>query len=158
MFVGQSAACFGMQDFQKLKVWEKAHRLARDVYRSSEGFPKRDGVALTTQLRRAALSIPANIAEGAGKTGNAEFRRCLDIALGSAAETHYHPMNARDIGLLENTTYDDLSDRVVEVRRMLSGLIKRVRLATSDQSPPSVPTAPRSPGRKQQRPTKPSVS
>jgi four helix bundle protein len=133
-----------MQDFQKLKVWEKAHRLAVDIYRSSEGFPKRDGVALTTQLRRAALSVPANIAEGAGKTGNHEFRRFLDIALGSAAETHYHLMAARDIGLLQNDTYDELSSRVVEVRKMLSGLIKRVRLATTDQSTPSVPKAPRS--------------
>jgi four helix bundle protein len=149
-----------MQDYQKLKVWEKAHRLAMDVYRSSEGFPKRDGVALTAQLRRAAFSIPANIAEGAGKSGNTEFRRFLDIALGSAAETHYHLMAARDIGILENHTYDDLSSRVVEVRKMLSGLIKRVRLSTAEQpqSTPSVPTAPRSPDRKHQQPTKPSVS
>jgi four helix bundle protein len=147
-----------MQDYQRLKVWEKAHLLAMDVYRLSEGFPKRDGVALTTQLRRAALSVPANIAEGAGKSGNAEFRRFLDIALGSAAETHYHLMAARDIGLLTNQTYDELSSRIVEVRKMLSGLIKRVRLATPDHSTQSVPTAPRSPDRKQQRTTKPSVS
>ena len=132
-----------MQDYQKLKVWEKAHRLAMDVHRSSKRFPKRDGVALTTQLRRAALSIPTNIAEGAGKSGNVEFRRFLDIALGSAAETHYHLMAARELGLLENDAYDDLSTRVVEVRRMLSGLIKRVRLSTPDPPTQSVPTAPR---------------
>ena len=130
-----------MQDFHKLKVWEKAHRLAMDVYRSSERFPKRDGVALTTQLRRAALSVPANIAEGAGKAGNSEFRRFLEIALGSAAETHYHLLAARDIGVLENRKYDELSAQIVEVRKMLSGLIKRVRSATNEQSPPSVPKA-----------------
>src|SRR5688572_22375755 len=144
MTVRPADVCFGMQDYQKLKVWEKAHRLAMDVYRLSESFPPRDGVALTRQLRRAALSIPANIAEGAGKSGNAEFRRFLDIALGSAAETHYHLMAARDIGVLDTSTYDQLSARVVEVRRMLSGLIRRVRLSTPDQSTPSVPTAPRS--------------
>ena len=131
-----------MQDFHKLKVWEKAHLLAIDVYRLSEGFPKRDGVALTTQLRRAALSVPANIAEGAGKGGNGEFRRFLDIAMGSAAETHYHLLVARDIGLLENSAYDQLASRITEVRRMLAGLIKRVKLAKAEQFPPSVPNAP----------------
>src|SRR6478609_6007194 len=79
-----------MQDFHKLKVWEKAHALAIDVHRVVGAFPRIEGVALIGQLRRAALSIPANIAEGAGKQGNAEFRRFLHMALGSAVETDYH--------------------------------------------------------------------
>ena len=131
-----------MQDYHRLKVWEKAHLLAIDVYRLSEGFPKRDGVALTTQLRRAALSVPANIAEGAGKSGGKEFCRFLDIALGSAAEAHYHLLVARDLGLLENATYDQLATRITEIRRMLVGLLKRVKLANAPPSPPPVPTAP----------------
>ena len=124
-----------MQDYHKLKVWEKAHLLAIDVYRLSEGFPRRDGVALTTQLRRAALSIPTNIAEGAGKPGSNDFRRFLDIALGSASETHYQLLVARDLNLIENEVYDDLSTRVTEVRRMLVGLLKRVKLSASHSSP-----------------------
>ena len=124
-----------MQDYHKLKVWEKAHLLAMDVYRLSEGFPRRDGVALTTQLRRAALSIPTNIAEGAGKSGTNDFRRFLDIALGSASETHYQLLVARDLNLIENEVYDDLSTRVTEVRRMLVGLLKRVKLSASHSSP-----------------------
>ena len=124
-----------MQDYHKLKVWEKAHLLAIDVYRLSEGFPRRDGVALTTQLRRAALSIPTNIAEGAGKSGTNDFRRFLDIALGSASETHYQLLVARDLNLIENEVYDDLSTRVTEVRRMLVGLLKRVKLSASHSSP-----------------------
>ena len=123
-----------MQDYHKLKVWEKAHLLAIDVYRLSEGFPRRDGVALTTQLRRAALSIPTNIAEGAGKSGTNDFRRFLDIALGSASETHYQLLVARDLNLIENEVYDDLSSRVVEVRRMLVGLLKRVKLGASQSN------------------------
>jgi four helix bundle protein len=116
-----------MQDFHRLKVWHKAHRLAIDVYRLSEEFPRRDGVALTSQLRRAALSVPTNIAEGAGKLSNAEFRRFLEIALGSASEMLYHLLVARDIGLIEAARHEEFSSRAVEIRRMLSGLIERVR-------------------------------
>lgn len=115
-----------MQDFHKLKVWEKSHVLAIDVHRIAGTFPRREGVGLMGQLRRAVLSIPANIAEGAGKQGNAEFRRFLHIALGSAVETDYHLLAARDLGLLEPGTYEDLSARTLEVRRMLGALIKKV--------------------------------
>jgi four helix bundle protein len=118
-----------MQDFHKLKVWEKAHALAIDVHRVVGTFPRMEGVALIGQLRRAALSIPANIAEGAGKQGNAEFRRFLHMALGSAVETDYHLLAARDLGLLEPHTYEGLSARTLEVRRMLGALIKKVTTA-----------------------------
>jgi len=116
----------GMQDYHKLKVWSKSHALAMDVYRIAGGFPRVEGIALTGQLRRAALSIPANIAEGSGKSGNTEFRRFLNIALGSAVETDYHLLAARDLGLLEAALYEDLSARTMEVRRMLGGLTKKV--------------------------------
>ena len=115
-----------MQDFRNLKVWQKAHALAMDIYRVAGALPRADGLALTSQLRRAALSVPTNIAEGAGKAGDPEFRRFLLIAMGSAAETGYHLLVARDLGLIRNETYDDLSARAVEVRRMLTGLIKRL--------------------------------
>jgi four helix bundle protein len=115
-----------MQDYHKLKVWEKSHALAIDVHRIAGGFPRVDGIALTGQLRRAALSIPSNIAEGSGKSGNSEFRRFLNIALGSAVETDYHLLAARDLGLLEVATYEELAARTMEVRRMLGGLIKKV--------------------------------
>lgn len=116
-----------MQDFHRLKVWQNAHALAIDVYRLCNEFPRRDSIALATQLRRAALSIPTNIAEGAGKLSNAEFRRFLEIALGSASETLYHLLVARDIGLIEPECYDEFSNRTIEIRRMLTGLIERVR-------------------------------
>ena len=115
-----------MQDSRRLQVWEKTHSLAIDVHRVTGTFPRQEGVALTSQLRRAALSIPANIAEGAGKPGNTEFRRFLRIAMGSASERDYHLLLARDPHLLDLATYNDLSARAVQIRRMLSGLIKRV--------------------------------
>jgi four helix bundle protein len=115
-----------MQDFRRLKVWEKAHLLAVDIFRVTERMRARYGASLVSQLRRAALSIPANIAEGAGKQTSAEFQRFLQIALGSASETLYHLLLARDIGALPSAEYDDLSVRVVEVRRMLCGLARRV--------------------------------
>ena len=115
-----------MQDYRKLKVWHKAHVVAIDIHRVAGGFPRRDGVALTSQLRRAALSIPANIAEGAGKVGDVEFRRYVLIALGSASETTYHLLVARDLHLIDLATYNDLTGRIVEVRRMLTGLLNRL--------------------------------
>ena len=122
-----------MQDFHKLKVWEKSHALAMEVYRLTESFPRRDGVALTTQLRRASLSVPTNIAEGAGKFSESEFRRFLEIALGSAAETHYHLLVAHDIGILETARYDTLAAQITEIRRMLCGLIKRVKASRASE-------------------------
>jgi four helix bundle protein len=119
-----------MQDYHKLKVWEKSHALAIDVHRIAGSFPRVEGVALTGQLRRAVLSIPANIAEGAANPGNAEFRRFLHIALASAAETDYHLLAARDLGLLEPAIYEELCVRTTEVRRMLGGLIKKVAAKT----------------------------
>lgn len=120
-----------MQDFRRLQVWEKAHSLAIDVHRVSSTFPRQEGIALVGQLRRAALSIAANIAEGAGKPGNTEFRRFLHIAMGSASETDYHLLVARDLGLIELATYNDLSARATQIRRMLTGLIKKIGASQS---------------------------
>ena len=115
-----------MQDFRNLKVWEKAHLVAIEIYRVAESFPRAPGLALTSQLRRSALSVATNIAEGAGRDGRAEFGRFLQIALGSASETQYHLQVARDLDLIDAATHAGLSARVSEVRRMLTGLLKRV--------------------------------
>ena len=132
-----------MQDFRRLQVWQKAHELAVDIFRLSEHFPARGGLALTNQLRRAALSIPSNIAEGAAKPSGAEFHRFLQIAMGSAAETEYQLLLARDTDVLDRARYDDLSSRTVEIRRMLVGLAKRVAPKhPSAQSTLSKPQAP----------------
>ena len=114
-----------MKDFRNLKVWEKAHVLTLDAYRSTSFFPKSEMFGLTSQIRRAAASIPANIAEGCGKRGNGEFHRFLNMATGSASELEYHFLLAR-LNYLGEPAYMSLNTSVVEIKRMLSALIRRV--------------------------------
>jgi four helix bundle protein len=79
-----------MRDFREFKVWEKAHSLTLDIYKATATFPRAEMYGLTSQLRRASSSIPANIAEGCGRGGNAELARFLQIGMGSASELEYH--------------------------------------------------------------------
>lgn len=116
-----------MGDYQKLEVWKKAHGVALDITRLTTRMRSAEGRELKGQLKRSVQSVPATIAEGAGKMSDPEFARFLDMALGSAAETHYHLVSAHDLGLVRTAEFDGLADRVSEVRRMLVGLIKRVR-------------------------------
>src|SRR3954466_10418095 len=102
-----------MGDFKKLQVWQLAHKIVCEVYRDTVGFPKSEAYGLTAQLRRAAASIPANIAEGSGRCGDIEFGRFVRIALSSAAELEYHLLLAHDIGLLGSETYQGLCSQVL---------------------------------------------
>jgi len=116
-----------MQDFRGLKVWQKSHELTLAVYRSTERFPKHELYGITNQMRRAAASVPANIAEGCCRSGDVEFARFLQIAMGSASELDYHCLLARDLELLGSETYDRLAGDVTEVKRMLASLIGKLR-------------------------------
>ncbi len=116
-----------MQDFHTLKVWEKAHQLTLDVYRATVGFPKEELYGLTSQIRRASSSIPANIAEGCGRGGNPELKQFLNIALGSASELEYHLLLARDLNYLNTSDYEHLANSTVEVKKMLTALIGKVK-------------------------------
>jgi four helix bundle protein len=115
-----------MKDFRDLQVWHKAHLLVLASYRSTSGFPKQELYGMTSQIRRCAASIAANIAEGCGKRGNPEFQRYLNIAAGSASELEYHFLLARDLNLLDDTSYRELNSGVVEVKRMLASLVRKV--------------------------------
>ena len=86
-----------MKDFRNLEVWDKAHQLTLNVYRITKTFPGDEKFGLTSQIRRCAASVAANIAEGCGRTGNAEFHRFLQIAMGSASELEYHLLLSRDL-------------------------------------------------------------
>ncbi len=116
-----------MKDFRDLIVWDKAHRLTLASYRATASFPRSEMFGLTSQIRRCSESIGANIAEGCGKRGNAEFARFLNIAAGSASELEYHFLVARDLGFLKPSDYDSLDHNVVEVKRMLAALIHKVQ-------------------------------
>ncbi len=115
-----------MRDFRSLKVWEKAHEMALCVYKATQLFPREELYGLVSQLRRAASSVPANVAEGCGCAGNREFARFLGIALRSASETEYQLLLARDLGYLELKTHESLNDQVTEVKRMLTGLVEKL--------------------------------
>lgn len=116
-----------MNDFRKLKSWEKAHALTLQVYRATRRFPREETYSLVLQLRRAASSIPANIAEGYGRGGDAEFARYLKIAAGSACELEYHLLLARDLGYLPTRDYQGIEEKIVEVKRMLSSFIMKLK-------------------------------
>jgi four helix bundle protein len=111
-----------VKDFRKLAVWQKAHALTVRTYAESANLSHPKNFYLRDQLVRAAISIPANLAEGCGRTGDRELRRFVRIALGSASELEYHLLLARDLGVLPELTYEQLTDSTVEIKRMLTGL------------------------------------
>ena len=115
-----------MKDFRDLMVWKKAHQLTLASYRCTASFPKEELYGLTSQIRRSASSIAANLAEGCGKRSNNEFQRFLQIAAGSASELEYHFLLANDLGLPSDESHRNLDGAVVEVKRMLAGLIKKI--------------------------------
>ena len=116
-----------MQDYTKLKVWEKAHGLTIAIYRMSKSFPREEMYGLTSQIRRAAASIPMNLAEGCGRRGPADKARFFEIAYGSASETEYQILLSHDIGYLPDEAYRKLSEDATEIKRMLAALIKKLR-------------------------------
>ena len=117
----------GLQDFRNLEVWKRSHSLTLELYRVTSKFPSNELYGMTSQIRRAAASVPANIAEGCGRYGNAELTRFLRIAIGSSSELEYHVLLAYDLGYIGKEEYEELTVRVVEVRRMLIGLSNRTR-------------------------------
>lgn len=116
-----------MRDFREIKVWHKAHELTLAVYKETGGMPPEERYGLTSQLRRAAVSVAANIAEGCGRAGALDFARSLQIAMGSASELEYLVLLARDLGYLNNEAYDGLASGVEEVKKMLAGFIEKLR-------------------------------
>jgi four helix bundle protein len=116
-----------MKDFRQLKVWEKSHRLALAVYKATKSFPKEELYGLTSQIRRASMSVPTNIAEGCGRNTDAEFARFLQIAMGSASETEYQLILAHDLEFLSQEVYEKLHTDVEEVKQMLASLLKTLR-------------------------------
>ena len=115
-----------MRDFKQLKVWEKAHRLVLEIYRTTHQFPAEERFGLTAQLRRAAASVPSNIAEGCGRGGERELSRFVTIAAGSASEVEYQLLLARDLWYLGNEQYQELDKHINEVKRMLNAFIQRL--------------------------------
>jgi len=116
-----------MRNFKDLKVWKKSHQLAVHVYKMTQNFPREELFGLTSQIRRACASIPANIAEGCGRSSSNDFARFLHIALGSASELEYHVLLANDLNMLSKVDHERLTSDVTQIKRMLASFIKKLK-------------------------------
>ncbi len=110
-----------------MQVWRKGHGLTLAVYGVTGRFPKHELYGLTSQMRRSCASIPANIAEGCGRDGDAELARFLRLAAGSASELEYHLLLARDLHLLTPEDHERLTNETKEIKRMLTTFVKRLK-------------------------------
>lgn len=110
--------------FRKLIVWQRAHQLVLLVYKFTEKFPKNEMFGLTSQLRRAVVSVPANVAEGYGAGGKGQFGRYLDIAQGSLAEVEYYLILAQDLTYITSSQYEQAESLRAETGFLLHRLIE----------------------------------
>ena len=115
-----------MKDFRQLKVWQKSHQLALEIYQITASFPRSEAYGLTPQIRRAAVSIPSNLAEGCGRNGDAELARFCHIASGSASELEYQLLLARDLKLIQSNDYESLALQTTEIKRMLTVFVQKL--------------------------------
>ena len=115
-----------MMPYQRLTAWQSAHQLALAIYRATDVFSKHELYGLTSQLRRAAFPVAANIAEGVAKRGNGEFRRFLDIAIGSLSEISYASLLAADLGILKPESAKEIAELRERTSKITWGLYKSV--------------------------------
>ena len=115
-----------MRNFRKYKVWELGHQITLDVYKLTNNFPKEEQYGLTSQMRRASSSIPANIAEGFGRESEVEFKRFLVIANGSATELEYFLILVKDLNFVSELDNIDLVEKVDQLKRSLNKLISKI--------------------------------
>jgi four helix bundle protein len=116
-----------MKDFKSLKVWNKSHQLTLKIYETTKTFPVEEIYGLKSQMRRASVSIPTNIAEGCGRNSDAELARFLEIAMGSASELEYLVLLSKDLNFLTDKLYTPLTSEIVQIKQMLATFIKKVR-------------------------------
>lgn len=117
-----------MQNYKDLQVWNKSHELTLDIYKITKAFPKEEVFSLVSQLRRAASSIPTNIAEGSGRFTQKDFASFLQISLGSCQEVEYLIFLSHQLDYIEEVDFNPLNKLTGEVKAMLISLIKKVRL------------------------------
>jgi four helix bundle protein len=116
-----------MRNHEALEVWRKAHAIALRMYRLTEPFPRSEMFGLTSQIRRAAGSIGANLAEGCGRWSDAEMARFVQIAMGSASELQNHLRLARDLGFIAPADYTLCLKDLTSVRQMLTAFLQSLR-------------------------------
>ena len=120
------------QTYKDLKAWQKSMELVTEIYRSTRGFPREETYGLTSQLRRAAISIPSNIAEGQGRRLPGDFQHFLRNARGSLLEVETQVLIAGNLGYWTAAQVEDLSSRCAEVGRILNGLLAAIQKSRAD--------------------------
>jgi four helix bundle protein len=115
-----------MRNYRDLQVWSKSYALSLELYRLSRAFPREEIYGITSQLRRAAVSIGANLAEGCGRRSNAEMARFVRIAMGSASELDPHLLLSKDLGFLRDEDHKRTARSLIEVRKMLTALLDSI--------------------------------
>jgi four helix bundle protein len=105
-----------MRDFKKYEIWQLSHSLTLEVYKITSNFPKEELYGLTSQIRRAATSIPTNISEGCGRSSDKEFNQFLNIAIGSTNETEYLLILSKDLNYISEELYSDLDSKINTIK------------------------------------------
>ena len=123
-----------MKDFRTLNVWQKSHKLAVMIYQETKKFPKEEVYGITSQIRRAIVSIPTNLAEGCGRGSDRDFAKFAQIAFGSANESEYLILLSNELGFIDRADSDELTEKVTEIKRMLTSLIKNLHKSESAKS------------------------
>ncbi len=126
-----------MRNYEELEVWRKAHSLTVQLYEATAPFPRSEMFGLTSQIRRAAGSIGANLAEGCGRWNEVELARYVQIAMGSASELQNHLRLAKDLGFLSESAHSSLLKTVISIRQMLTALLQTLRRTRN--TPPTTP-------------------
>ncbi len=118
-----------MRNFKELQIWQRSHQLVLSIYKVTVTFPKEEIYGLTSQIRRSSSSVPTNIAEGCGRNTKPDMSRFLVIAMGSASEFEYQLILAKDLNYLDNTEFQELSNELIEIKKMLNAFIQRLAVS-----------------------------
>jgi four helix bundle protein len=121
-----------MHNFKELKVWQKSRLLTKEIYLLTKSFPQREQFELSSQIRRSAISIPSNIAEGSGRGSNKDFRRFLNIAISSAFELETQIILAYDLGYLEKIKFESTETKIIEIQKMVHGFHKSLSICKEE--------------------------
>ena len=116
-----------MKNFKDLFVWQKSHALTLYLYEIIDKFPKEELYGISSQLRRAIVSVPTNLAEGCGRGSDKDFKRFVQIALGSASETEYLLLLCKDLGYMSIENFNKCTNDIQEIKKMLTSLILKLK-------------------------------
>lgn len=108
-----------MQDYKKIDVWKRSYEFSKEIYGITSGFPDEEKFGLASQVRRAAVSIPVNIAEGSGRNSRKDFANFIQIAIGSASEVECELLLSKDLNFIDDENFSGLCKEIIEIRKML---------------------------------------